>query len=191
MPPRKRVSSTSIAPRKRARVAAPSSSTSQPIVVNTQPSAPFLSLSPHPPSVEVLLEAPQATTFESQLRDSRPEAEIVAPAEGSEEATVASSNVADEAAERLDQNFEDNYDSIDWLRLSRFTKPLITSRRKPSWIYQHGYRFVLLTDLEQVFWVCRYCHIHKYIDAGRGGVFPAAATTQAARHLCELRPGHI
>ncbi|KAI1676349.1 hypothetical protein KJE20_14078, partial [Pyrenophora tritici-repentis] len=131
-----------------------------------------------------------ATTFESQLRDSRPEAEIVAPAEGSEEATVASSSVADKAAERLDQNFEDNYDSIDWLRLPRFTKPLITSRRKPSWIYQHGYRVILLTDPEQVFWVCRYCHIHKYIDAGRGGVFPAAATTQAARHLCELRPGH-
>jgi hypothetical protein len=49
---------------------------------------------------------------------------------------------------------------------------------------------VLLTDPEQVFWVCRYCHIHKYINAGRGGVFPAAATTQAPRHLCELRPGH-
>lgn len=188
MPPRKRVSTTSIAPRKRARVADPSGSASQPIVVNIQPSAP--SPLPHPPSVEVLLEASQATTFESQLRDSRPEAEIVAPADGSEEATIASSNVADEAAERLDQNFEDNYDSIDWLRLPRFTKPLTTSRRKPSWIYQHGYRVVLLTDPEQVFWVCRYCHIHKYIDAGRGGVFPAAATAQAARHLCELRPGH-
>lgn len=94
MPPRKRVSTTSIAPRKRARVADPSGSASQPIVVNIQPSAP--SPLPHPPSVEVLLEASQATTFEPQLRDSRPEAEIVAPADGSEEATIASSNVANE-----------------------------------------------------------------------------------------------
>jgi hypothetical protein len=50
MPPRKRVFTTSIAPRKRARVAAPSGSASQPIVVNTQPSAPSLppSSSSHP-----------------------------------------------------------------------------------------------------------------------------------------------
>jgi hypothetical protein len=103
MLPRERVSTTSIAPRKRARVAAPSGSASQPIVVNTQLSAPSPSLSPspHPPSVKALRDALQATTFESQLRDSCPEAEIVAPAEGSEEATVASSNVADDAAERL------------------------------------------------------------------------------------------
>jgi hypothetical protein len=115
MPPRKRVSTTSIALRKRARVPASSSSVSQPIVVNTQPSAPSPSPSPssHPLSIEALLDASQATTFESRLRDSRPKAEIVAPAEGSEEATVASSNVADEAAERLDQTFEDNYDGID------------------------------------------------------------------------------
>jgi hypothetical protein len=104
MPPRKRVSTTSIAPRKRARVAAPPSSASQPIVVNTQLSALSLSPSPSPYSlsVEALLDASQATTFESQLRDSRLEAEIVAPAEGNEEATVALSKVADKAAERLD-----------------------------------------------------------------------------------------
>jgi hypothetical protein len=133
MPPRKRVSTTPIALRKRARVAAPSGSASQPIVVDIQPSTP--SPLPHPPSVEVLLEASQATTFESQLRDSRPRAEIVTPADSSKEATIASSNVADKATKRLDQNFEDNYDGIDWLRLLRFTKPLTTSRRKPSWIY--------------------------------------------------------
>jgi hypothetical protein len=90
----------------------------------------------------------QATTFTSPLRNSCPEAEVVAPAKGSEEATVALFNVADKAAERLDQNFEDNYDSIDWLRLPRFTKPLTTSRHKPSWIHQHGYRVVPLTAPE-------------------------------------------
>jgi hypothetical protein len=160
-------------------------------IINTQLSAPFLSpsLSPQPPSVEALLDALQATTFEhnSAILVLK---EIVTPTEGSEEANVASSNVADEAAERLDQNFEDDYDSIDWLRLPRFTKPLTTSRRKPSWIYHHGYCIISLTVPEQVFWVCRYCHIHKRIDAGRGGVFPVAATTKTACHLCEFRPGH-
>jgi hypothetical protein len=107
------------------------------------PASPSLSIYSHllhlrcliPLPFEVLLEASQATTFESQLRDSRPRAEIVTPADSSKEATIASSNVADKATKRLDQNFEDNYDGIDWLRLLRFTKPLTTSRRKPSWIY--------------------------------------------------------
>jgi hypothetical protein len=67
---------------------------------------------PHPSSVEALLDASHNTTFKSQLRDSCPEAEIIAPAEGIEEATVASSNLADEAADCLDQNFEDNYNGI-------------------------------------------------------------------------------
>ena len=141
MPPRKRVSTTSIAPRKRAQVAAPSSSANQPIVINIQLSA--LSQLSHPLSIKVQLKASQATTFELQLRDSRPKAEIIAPADGSEKATIALSNVVDKAAKRLNQNFKDNYDSIDQLRLLRFTKPLTTSRRKPSWIYQHGYCVVL------------------------------------------------
>jgi hypothetical protein len=163
MPLRKCVSTTSIVPRKCAQVADPFGSASQPIVFNTQLSAPCLSPSPspHPQSIEALLDALHATTFESPLRNPCPEAEIVAPTEGSEEATVASSNVADKAVERLDQNFEDNYNSIDWLRLPRFMKPLTTLRRKPSWIYQHGYPVVLLTAPEQVFCACQYCHFHK------------------------------
>jgi hypothetical protein len=44
--------------------------------------------------------------------------------------------------------------------------------------------------MEQVYFICRFCHTHKYIDAGLGGVYPSAATTAAARHLCETRPGH-
>jgi hypothetical protein len=104
---------------------------------------------------------------------------------------LASSIAADElVAEVFEGEFEDNYDCIDWLRLPRFTKPPLTSRRKPSWIYRHGYRVVLIADTDAVHWVCRYCHIHKYIDAGLGGIFPSTATTQAIRHLCDRKPGH-
>ncbi|KAF2822370.1 hypothetical protein CC86DRAFT_257786, partial [Ophiobolus disseminans] len=75
---KKRVSNSSIAakalPKKRARVA-PSGSASQPIsICDTQ--QPSLSLStpstPSPPPPQ----ASYVSTFESQLRDSRPEAEI-------------------------------------------------------------------------------------------------------------------
>ena len=98
---RKRVSngSTGIAakapPKKRARVA-PSGSASQPISIGDtqQPSpAPSTPSTPSPPPPQ----ASYVSTFESQLRDSRPEAEVVAPFEGSEEATVTSSNTADKA----------------------------------------------------------------------------------------------
>lgn len=41
-----------------------------------------------------------------------------------------------------------------------------------------------------MYFVCRYCHILKFIDDGRGDVFASTATTAAARHLCESRPGH-
>jgi hypothetical protein len=173
MAPKKRVSTTTTAPKKRARIAAPSRSTSQPILVNTHqlPDPPSPSPTPSLRLHEALPNALQAT-FEPQLRDARSESEIVAPTEGSEEATVASSDLANEAAvEGFDQEYEDNYDGIDWLCLPRFTKPLTTSQRKPSWIYQHGYRVVLLANTDQMYFVCRYCHIHKYIDAGRGGVF--------------------
>lgn len=69
-------------------------------------------------------------------------------------------------------------------------KPPTTSRRTPSWIYRHGYRVVLRSDMTTTYFICKFCHIHKYIDAGLAGVYPSAATTAAARHLCENRPGH-
>jgi hypothetical protein len=140
MPPKKRVSAPSTAPRKRARVAAPLGSASQPICVGIQqlsaPSALSLSPSPSPPSPKALRDALQATTFESQFYESRPEASIVAPTEGSKEATVASSTTTNKAAEdAFDAEYEGNYDGIDWLRLPRFRKPPTTLKRKPSWIY--------------------------------------------------------
>ncbi|KAI1527021.1 hypothetical protein PtrSN002B_011541 [Pyrenophora tritici-repentis] len=115
MPPKKRVSNSAPSPRKRARGTA-----SQPVAIDSQsyqsqPSA----LSPPPPYTH---------TFESRLRESQPEDAIVAPAEGSEQATLApSSEAADDAVdEAFDAHLEDNYDGIDWGRLKLYTKPITT-----------------------------------------------------------------
>ncbi|KAG9376251.1 hypothetical protein A1F94_012798 [Pyrenophora tritici-repentis] len=109
MPPKKRVSDSAPSPRKRARGTA-----SQPVAIDSQsyqsqPSA----LSPPPPYTH---------TFESRLRESQPEDAIVAPAEGSEQATLApSSEAADDAVdEAFDAHLEDNYDGIDWGRLKLY-----------------------------------------------------------------------
>jgi hypothetical protein len=162
------------APKRRA---AARGSASQPITVDTQPPEP----SPTPSSA--VDEALHDETFESQLRDARDEADIVAPAEGSEEATVALSKAIEEAVdEGFKDNFNDYHDSIDWLRLPRFTALPQSSRRKLSWIFQHGYR-VVLAGTEEVYFVCRYCHTHKF---QRTHIYPTAA----GRHLREQRPGH-
>jgi hypothetical protein len=189
MPPKKRVNSSPAAPKprpkKRARVAAPTGSSSQPIPIAETQQSPSL------PPAEALPNAPKASqatsTFESQLRNACPKVEITAATEGSEEATVASSHTADEP---FDGDFEDNYDAKDWSRLPRFMKPPTTSRRAPSWIYQHGYRVVLRSDMETVYFICKFCHTHKFIDAGISGVYPSAATTASARHLEDTRSGH-
>jgi hypothetical protein len=62
------------------------------------------------------------------LRESQPEDAIVAPAEGSEQATLApSSEAADDAVDKaFDAYLEDNYDGIDWGRLKLYTKPITT-----------------------------------------------------------------
>jgi len=100
---------------------------------------------------------------------------------------VASSHTADEP---FDREYEDNYDGIDWSHLQRFMKPPTTSRCTVSWIHQHGYRVVLRSDVETVYFVCKFCHVHKYINAGLPSVHPAAATTGAARYLEDMRPGY-
>jgi hypothetical protein len=141
MPPKKCVSSSAAAPKitKRPR---PPGTASQPIPIaeiqlpvtpSSSDLSPCILSTLSPPTQQALPDASQATsTFESQLRDSRPEAAIVAPTNGSEEATVASSHTADEP---FDGDFEDNYEGIDWSRLLRFMKPPASSRRRPSWIY--------------------------------------------------------
>jgi hypothetical protein len=54
-------------------------------------------------------------TFKLQLCNARNKANIIAPAEGSKEVTVALSNAIEEAADKgsFEDNFNNNYDSID------------------------------------------------------------------------------
>jgi hypothetical protein len=126
------------------------------------------------------------------LRESQPEDAIVAPAEGSEQATLApSSEAADDAVnEAFDAHLEDNYDGIDWGRLKLYTKPITTHQHKRSWIYRHGYRVALLKDPTRVFFICHWCFKHKLTDISIGIYNTSAAVSSAARHLSEQKPGH-
>ncbi|KAK1919389.1 hypothetical protein P3342_009113 [Pyrenophora teres f. teres] len=117
---------------------------------------------------------------------------IVAPAEGSEQATLApSSEAADDAVdEAFDAHLEDNYNGIDWGRLKLYTKPITTHQHKRSWIYRHGYRVARLKDPTRVFFICHWCFKHKLTDIGIGIYNTSAAVSSAARHLSEQKPGH-
>ncbi|EDU44998.1 hypothetical protein PtrSN002B_011861 [Pyrenophora tritici-repentis] len=90
MPPTKRAFDDLTRPKKRVKSFTARGTVSQPIAVDSQ-------LSPSPSclsSRRALVEASQASTFKSQLCESRPEDAIVAPTEGSERVTAASSVAA-------------------------------------------------------------------------------------------------
>ncbi|KAI1506889.1 hypothetical protein Ptr86124_014175 [Pyrenophora tritici-repentis] len=116
----------------------------------------------------------QATTFESQFFESQTEEE--GAAEGSQAGTAATT----EASVDTEPDNGDNFDGINWDRLPRFMKPLTTGRRVKSWIFQHGYRVVELYDQNRVWFVCKYCHIHKVIDTGGSGVFAEMSTSKSS-----------
>jgi hypothetical protein len=121
MPSKKRDLNALVTPNKRAKVA-PRSTASQPITLETQLSSPRLS------PRKALVESSQATTFESQLRESQAEDAIVAPAEGSEGATAALSEAADEATdEGFNAHLEDGFDGIDWTRLPQSAWPTVST----------------------------------------------------------------
>ncbi|KAF7449964.1 hypothetical protein A1F94_013213 [Pyrenophora tritici-repentis] len=185
MPLKKRVLNALVTPNKRAKVA-PRSTASQPIIIETQSS--LSRLSPR----KALVEASRATNFESQLRESQAKDAIVAPAEGSEEATAALSKAADEATDKgFDAHLKDSFENINWSRLPQYIKPLASQRHRKSWIYRYSYRVALLKNPARLYFVCRYCHEHKYIDAGRGGIFETTRSpSAAARHLEERRSSH-
>jgi hypothetical protein len=185
MPAKKRVSSIAATPNKRLKVTS-RNTTSQPIELDTQ--LPLPCISPR----KALIEASQAPNFESRLRESQAEDTIVAPAEGSDKATIALSKAIDEAAnENFDAHLEDNFDGIDWARLPQYTKPLASQRSKRSWVYRHGYCVALLKDLSRLFFVCRYCHERKIIDAGGGGIYETTRSTSTLQRHCEnQKRGH-
>ena len=155
---------------------------SQPIPIESPPS------SPRPSPRRALVKAPQAPGFEARLRDSQPEAAIIPPTEGSEEATKASD---EPDTDSFDERLEDNFEGIDWDRLPRFIKPIASQRHRKSWIYSHGYRVALQGNPQRIYFVCRFCHQHKYIDAGVTKVYETTNSTSSVhRHLAENRRGH-
>jgi hypothetical protein len=170
MPPTKRASENLTRPKKRVKSSTARGTVSQPIAVDTQLLPSPSCLSPR----RALVEASQASTFESQLRESRPEDAIVAPTEGSERVTAASSAAApdnetlQEAQEALDASLMDDFERIDWGRLRQYMKPLSSQKSRKSWIYRYGYRVALLKDPSKLYFVCRHCYEHKYTDTGVG-----------------------
>src|SRR5947209_3252603 len=113
----KRARKSAVVPQKRRRVASPGTAT-QPINVDDSQQ---LSQRPSPRRTLAIV-ASQAIkpstppTFESQLRESQPEAAIVEPTEGSKAATVAITEDGDNSSDEdlFDARFTDNFDGIDW-----------------------------------------------------------------------------
>lgn len=67
--------------------------------------------------LQALVSASQAPTFEARVRESRPEDTIVAPAEGSEQATAAASEAPEDKEDKeidvFDAYLIDNYDGLN------------------------------------------------------------------------------
>ncbi|KAI1507331.1 hypothetical protein Ptr86124_000997 [Pyrenophora tritici-repentis] len=158
---------------KRPRVAARHRGTaSQPVLVDTQPFSP----SPPPPPLsprQALVAAPQAPNFEATLRESRAEETIIPPPKGSEHATVAASGAASEAS-----------------RYPKHCKPPTSLSNRASWVYSHGYRIALRSNVAKVTWICHYCYKHKFTTVGRGIHNVSQSPSAPARHLGEDKKVH-
>ncbi|KAG9375776.1 Dimer-Tnp-hAT domain containing protein [Pyrenophora tritici-repentis] len=159
---------------------------------NTLDTRPF-SPSPPPPPLsprQALVAAPQAPNFEATLRESRAEETIIPPPEGSEHATVAASGAASEA---VDEGFvwvEDKYDGFNWSRYPKHCKPPTSLSNRASWVYSHGYRIALRSNVAKVTWICHYCYKHKFTTVGRGIHDVSQSPSAPARHLGEDKKGH-
>ncbi|KAI2484851.1 Dimer-Tnp-hAT domain containing protein [Pyrenophora tritici-repentis] len=184
MPPKRRVDDAAATPSKRARRSAASGFASQPILVESQLSQPRQS------PRRAISEASQALNFESRLRKARPKDTVVAPTEGSEQATAASS-AADEVAtyEEFDASLMDDFEGLDFSLLPRYVRPASSQSSRKSWIYRYGWRVALLRDPSKLFFVCRYCYDYKMTPMS--GIYETTrSTTAAARHLEEQKRGH-
>jgi hypothetical protein len=154
---------------------------------------------PPPNAFQVLVSASQAPSFEAHVRESRPKDSIVAPPEGSEYATAAASEAEDDddkddalddeddELEPFDAHLMDTYKGIDWARLKKYHQPLTSYKYKKSWVYRHGYCIALRSNPAKIYWVCHWCHCHKY----HGGTFHTTGAISAAlRHFELEKPGH-
>ena len=145
---------------------------SQPIAIDdTQPSSPR----------EALAIASQADDFESQLRDSRPEDEVVAPVEASEAATVASTALEEEDEDGFDGRFADNFDGVDWKLLKGFIQLPRTQTQRKSWVYRYGYRVALQRNPIRIFWACHICQRNKRLN--HAVLETTTATSSVQSHL--------
>jgi hypothetical protein len=135
-------------------------------------------------------EASQASHFELWLRKARPEDAVVAPIEGSKQATAASL-AADEVAtyEEFDASLMDNLEDLDFSLLPFYIRPASSQLLRKSWIFCYGWRVALLRDLSRLFFVCRYCYDHKMPPMS--GIYETTrSTTAAAWHLEEQKHSH-
>jgi hypothetical protein len=132
-------------------------------------------------------------SFESQLRETQLEHAIEAPINGGSEAAVATTIHDDNTSDGgFDEDQMDDFDGIDWLRLPLYCKPLASQTARKSWVYRHGYRVTSLASKGKlVYFVCRYCHSRRYIDASCSGIYETTrSTSTAAHHLESNRAGH-
>jgi hypothetical protein len=157
----KRARGSGNGPKKRVKSAAQGTA-SQPAEFDASPKL-FQRLLPRQSLGVTVSQDDEMPIFESQLRESQPEAAIVAPIEDSEVATV---DTIEAAYEIFDQYMADNFDGIDWARLPRFMKPESTLKGRKSWIYLHGYRVALIKDPSRTFFVCQYCHKRRSHTGG-------------------------
>ncbi len=121
----------------------------------------------------------ESQTFEQELRDVASQEPNV-PSESVDAALPSNATPHEECDEDFDERFEDNFDGIDWKRLPEFMKPLRTQKHKKSWIYRHGYRVCLRSNPDRIYFICRYCHQHKVIDAGGQGRYEVTFSTSTA-----------
>jgi hypothetical protein len=151
---------------------------SLPIVIDEDTQRETPPTSPH----RAMIAASQGIDFETQVRDSIPKDEIVAPVEVSEVATAASEAVDEDAEEPdFDPHMVDNFEGINWSLLPRYMKPLRTQKQKKSWVYDHGYRLTLCSNTNRIVFLCHICHKRK--AAGIGFSDTTDATSTAVRHL--------
>jgi hypothetical protein len=163
---------------------------SQHVLVDTQLSSPSPLLPPPLSPRQAIVAASQAPNFKATLRESRTEDTIVAPTEGSEQATVAASEATHEGIENGFEWVDDNNKGFDWSRFPRHCKPPTTLSNRASWIYNHGYRIALRSNVLKLTWICHYCYKHKFTTFGRGVHDVSQSQSLPARHLAENKKGH-
>jgi hypothetical protein len=105
--------------------------------------------------------------------------------------SVVEPAIAAAAAAAGDWRFADNFDGIQWARLPGYEEPAAPPLRKKSWIFRHGYRVVRTAEPQRIFFICKYCHQRRIIDAGGAGKYEVTRSTSSAiAHLSASTPGH-